>query len=601
MDEDEAGKAYDGRLLRRFLGYVARHKGPAAATLAVTLVHIATGVASPFVLREALDGPIAARDLDALTPWAALFFALVLANGLLEAAGHYLSNLAGQRVILDLRGEVFAHLQRMPVSYYDRNPVGRLLTRVTGDVENLSELFTSGLVGLFSSVLLLAAATAGMFWLDAGLALVTLSVVPVLGLATALFRKHSRRTYSESRKAVAAVTSYLNESLGGLKTIQAFGREDSAAERFGERTAKHLKASFDSAYVFSFFWPGIEFINTAATGLILWYGGGQIIAGRLSFGAFLAFWHLVRKFFEPIQDLAEKYNILQSAMASAERLFLLLDTAPNIAPPARPASPPRQGSVEFRGVSHSYDGKTPVLSDVSFTIRPGETVAVVGYTGAGKTTLLSLLLRLYDAERGQVLVDGVDVKEYDPAELRSRFGMVFQDVFLFSGTVAENLRMGADVPMETLERAARTARANGVIKRLPQGWDTPVHERGAALSVGERQILSFARALAADPPILVLDEATSSVDAQTEGLIQEALDAMLVGRTAIVVAHRLATVRRADRILVMHHGRLREQGTHEELLKLGGLYEKLYRLQWGAERKGLGGPDGADAPMKTGA
>ncbi|TBR20968.1 ABC transporter ATP-binding protein [bacterium] len=580
MDEDEAGKAYDGRLLRRFLGYVARHKGPAAATLAVTLLHIAAGLTLPFVLRTALDGPIAARDAAALAPWAALFLTLAAASGVLEAAEHYLSNLAGQRVIYDLRGEVFAHLQRMPVAYYDRNPVGRLLTRVTGDVENLSELFTSGLVGLFSSALMLAAATAGMFWLDARLALVTLGVMPVLAAATVLFRKHSRRTYSESRKAVAAVTSYLNESLGGLKTIQAFGREDLAAERFGTRTAKHLKASYDSAYVFSFFWPGIEFINTAATGLILWYGGGRILAGAMSFGSFLAFWHLVRKFFEPIQDLAEKYNILQAAMASAERLFLLLDTPPAIVAPASPARPPRRGSVEFRGVSHSYDGKTPVLTDVSFKVEPGETVAVVGYTGAGKTTLMSLLLRLYDAEQGQVLVDGVDVKEHDPAELRRRFGMVFQDVFLFSGTVAENLRMGSEMSQETLDRAAKLSRADAVIAKLPKGWETPVHERGAALSVGERQLLSFARALASDPPILVLDEATSSVDAQTEGLIQEALDAMLVGRTAIVVAHRLATIRKADRILVMHHGRLREQGTHEELLKLGGLYEKLYRLQW---------------------
>lgn len=580
MDDDEAGKAYDGRLLRRFLGYVARHKGPAAATLAVTLAHIAVGIASPFVLREALDGPVAAGDAAGLGRWAAAFFVLVALSGLCEAASHYLSNLAGQRVIYDLRAEVFAHLQKMPVSYYDRNPVGRLMTRVTGDVENLSELFTSGLVGLFSNVLFLAAATASLFWLDARLAAVTMTVVPLLALATVLFRKHSRRTYSESRKAVAAVTSYLNESLGGVKTIQAFGREELCADRFAERTARHLKASYDSAYVFSFFWPGIEFINTAATGLILWYGGGRIIAGRMSFGAFLAFWHLVRKFFEPIQDLAEKYNILQAAMASAERLFLLLDTAPLIAAPARPAAPPRRGAVEFRSVSHSYDGKTPVLDDVSFKIEPGETVAVVGYTGAGKTTLTSLLLRLYDAERGQVLVDGVDVKDYDPRELRRRFGTVFQDVFLFSGTAAENLRMGGELSQEALERAARLARADRVIARLPRGWDTPVHERGAALSVGERQLLSFARALAADPPILVLDEATSSVDAQTEGLIQEALDAMLVGRTAIVVAHRLATVRRADRILVMHHGRLREQGTHEELLRLGGLYEKLYRLQW---------------------
>lgn len=583
MDEDEAGKAYDGRLLRRFLGYVARHKGPAAGALAVTLLHIASGLAAPFVLKAALDGPVARGDAAGLTFWAGVFFALVALNGLLEAAGHFVSNLAGQRVIYDLRGEVFAHLQRMPVSYYDKNPVGRLMTRVTGDVENLAELFASGLVGLFSSSLMLLAAAAGMFWLDARLALATFTVLPALALATALFRKHSRRTYSESRKAVAAVTSYLNESLGGLKTIQAFGREDLCAGRFGERTAKHLKASYESAYVFSFFWPGIEFINTAATGLILWYGGGRILAGELTFGAFLAFWHLVRKFFEPIQDLAEKYNILQAAMASAERLFLLLDTPPRIAAPAAPVNPPRRGSVEFRGVSHSYDGKTPVLDDVSFRIEPGETVAVVGYTGAGKTTLLSLLLRLYDAEKGQVLVDGVDVRDFDPGELRRRFGMVFQDVFLFSGTVDENLRMGADIPRKTLERAARLARAEGVIARLPQGWDTPVHERGAALSVGERQLLSFARALAADPPILVLDEATSSVDAQTEGLIQEAMESMLAGRTAIVVAHRLATVRRADRILVMHHGRLREQGTHAELLKLGGLYEKLHRLQWGAK------------------
>lgn len=587
-DEDEAEKTYDGKLLRRFLGYVRPHWAPTAATLAVTLVHIAAGLASPFVIRAALDGPVASGDAAGLTRWAALFFALVVLDGLLETAGHYISNLAGQLIISDLRGQVFSHLQKMPVSFYDRNPVGRLLTRVTGDVENLAELFTSGLVGMLSSVLLLAAAVAGMFYLDPGLALITLGVVPFLAAATILFRKHARRTYSEARKAIAAVTSYLNESLGGVKTIQSFRREALCLDRFSKRNDEHLEKALATAFVYSFFWPGIEFISTAATALILWHGGGEILQGRMSFGTFLAFWHLVRKFFEPIQELAEKYNILQAAMASSERLFKLLDTVPAIAAPAVPQRPERRGAVEFRGVSHSYDGKTPVLSDVSFKVEPGEKVAIVGYTGAGKTTLLSLLLRLYDAEEGTVLVDGVDVREHDPVELRRRFGMVFQDVFLFSGTVEENLRLGEDVSPEMLERAARLSRADRVIARLPQGWKTPVHERGAALSVGERQLLSFARALAADPPILVLDEATSSVDAETEGLVQEAVESMLEGRTALIVAHRLATVREADRILVMHHGRLREDGSHDELLKKGGLYEKLYRLQWGVEKNGSG-------------
>ncbi|MBI2361873.1 MAG: ATP-binding cassette domain-containing protein, partial [Elusimicrobia bacterium] len=405
-DEDEAEKSYDGKLLRRFLGYVRPHWAPTAATLAVTLLHIAAGLASPFVIRAALDGPVASGDAAGLTRWAALFFALVLLDGVLESAGHYVSNLAGQLVISDLRGQVFSHLQKMPVSFYDRNPVGRLLTRVTGDVENLAELFTSGLVGMLSSTVLLAAAVAGMFYLDADLALITLGVVPFLAAATMLFRKHARRTYSESRKAIAAVTSYLNESLGGVKTIQAFRREALCLERFSQRNDAHLDKALASAFVYSFFWPGIEFISTAATALILWHGGGEILQGRMSFGTFLAFWHLVRKFFEPIQELAEKYNILQAAMASSERLFKLLDTPPAIAAPAVPARPERRGAVEFRGVSHSYDGKTPVLSGVSFKVEPGEKVAIVGYTGAGKTTLLSLLLRLYDAEEGSVLVDG---------------------------------------------------------------------------------------------------------------------------------------------------------------------------------------------------
>ncbi|MDE2291056.1 MAG: ABC transporter ATP-binding protein, partial [Elusimicrobia bacterium] len=569
LEDDEVSRSLDQALLRRFLGYVRPHWAPTAATLAVTLSHIAAGLAAPLVLRAALDGPIAAKDPHGLLRWAGLFFVLVFLDGLFESGSNYLSNLAGQRIIYDLRAQVFAHLQRMPVSFYDRNPVGRLLTRVTGDVENLAELFTSGLVGMLASLLLVVGSAAAMLWLDERLAVYTMLVLPLLVAASAVFRRHARDKYSEARKAIAAVAAYFNESLGGIKTIQSFARESLVTDRFKERAGRHLEAAIGTAYVYSFFWPTIQLTTALTSALVLCVGGMDILHGRISFGTFMAFWYLVRQFFEPIQELAEKYNILQAAMASAERLFKLLDTAPAVAAPRRPAAPPRRGAVEFERVSHSYDGVTPVLDDVSFKVEPGERVAIVGYTGAGKTTLMSLLLRLYDATKGRVLVDGEDVRAYDPKELRRRFGMVFQDVFLFSGTVRENLALGGGAPAEALERAARLSRAETVIERLPQGWDTPVGERGAQLSVGERQLLSFARALVADPAILVLDEATSSVDAETEGLIQEALESMLEGRTALIVAHRLATVRGADRILVMHHGKLREQGTHEELLAQG--------------------------------
>ncbi|MFH1724955.1 MAG: ABC transporter ATP-binding protein [Elusimicrobiota bacterium] len=579
-DEEDLGKAYDLALLRRFLGYLRPHWRPVAATLAVIAAGIVMDLAAPFLLRGAIDGPIAAGDLPGLRLYAAAFFVVIVLDGVFEMLEHYISSVAGQRIIYDLRAEVFDHLQRLPAAFYDRSPVGRLLTRVTSDVENLSELFTSGLVGMLSNALFLGAIVAAMLVVDWRLTLLTLAAVPFVVAGAAVFRGHARRTYRAMRQGIAAVTAYLNETLGGVKTIQIFNRQATCAERFAERHRVYRERAILAGFIYSFFWPGIELLTTLVMAAILWQAGRSILAGATTFGSFLAFWYLARKFFEPIRELAEKYNILQAAMASSERIFKLLDTRPDITAPERPAAPPRRGEIEFRDVSFSYDGETPVLKNVSFKVRPGEKVALVGYTGAGKTSVLHLLLRLYDATSGSVLVDGADVRDYDPRKLRRRFGTVFQDVFLFSGTVGENIRMGEDVPEAKLKEAVRLVNAEHVVQSLPDGYRSELRERGSAVSVGERQLLSFARALVSDPPILILDEATSSVDAETEGLIQEAMEKMMVGRTAVIVAHRLSTVRRADRILVLHHGTLREEGTHEELLKKKGLYEKLYRLQW---------------------
>ncbi len=579
-EEDDLGKTYDLRLIGRFLSYLRPHWGPLAFTLAIIFLSIGVELTAPFILRAALDGPVASGDIDALWLYGAAFLGIAILTGLFEGLKHWASNLAGQRVVLDMRTETFAHLQKMPAAFYDKNPVGRLLTRVTGDIENLSELFTSGLIGIFSSTIYLAAILAVMFVLDRRLTLITLASLPLVVASGAVFRKHARRTYRAARQAIAHATAYLNECLGGMKTIQIFDRAEFCGREFNSRNSEYCERSTMAAYIYSFFWPGIELISTMVVAMVLWQGGKGILAGTTTFGSFLAFWYLVRKFFEPIQELAEKYNILQAAMASSERIFKLLDTSPSIQAPPEPISPPRKGSVAFENVSFSYDGKTPVLKNVSFRVEPGETIALVGYTGAGKTSILNLLLRLYEADSGRILVDGVDVRDYDPQDLRRRFGMVFQDVLLFSGTVEENIRLGDEIPLARLERAARLVNARRIIDRLPDGWRSDLRERGSAVSTGERQLLSFARALVSDPPILVLDEATSSVDAETEGLIQDAISKSQEGRTAIVVAHRLSTVEQADRILVLHHGELREEGTHEELLKKRGLYEKLHRLQW---------------------
>jgi ATP-binding cassette, subfamily B, multidrug efflux pump len=581
-EEEAQGRDYDSRLMRRFLGFVRPHAALAAGAVALLCVRVAADLTGPFLLRGAIDGPLRAGDIGGLLRYSAFFLAAILLTGLAEYAYTICMNTAGQRIILDLRMRLFSHLQRLPVAFYDRNRVGRLVVRTTNDVENLNEMFTAGLVEVAADVLLLLGAIAMMFWTNAKLALVTMSITPLVLVALWAFRRTARERYREMRRRIARLNGYLNESVHGMRTIQTFGREAACLEKFRTLNAEHRESAIGALVSYAIFYPVIEALSWIAVAVLVGYGGLSILDGSLTFGAFIAFWALTAKFFGPVRELAEKYNILQAAMASAERVFGILDTPPQDGerPGALPA-PPLRGEVAFENVSFSYDGKTPVLRDVSFRAAPGMTLAVVGLTGAGKTTIISLLQRYYDAAAGAVKIDGRDVRDYALGGLRRQMGLVLQDVFLFAGTVEDNLRLGeTGLSRERIEAAAKAVHADAFIRRLPQGYATRLEERGATLSAGERQLLSFARALAFDPRILILDEATSSVDGATERLIQDALRTLLAGRTSIVIAHRLSTIQRADRILVLHHGRVAEEGTHAELLGRNGLYAKLHRLQF---------------------
>lgn len=597
LESDEKG--YDATLMRRLLRYVAPYRGTAVVALVLLLGTAGLTLVGPALTQRALDVAVPAGDYGLLRTLAILFLASLLLEFFLDYGQAYLTAWMGQRVMADLRLTVFSHLQRLSVSYFDRHPVGRLMTRVTSDVETLNELFSSGVVTVFGDIFTLMAIVVNMLLIDWRLALVSFAVIPLMMLAAVTFRRLVRSSFSDIRVRVAKLNAFLQEHLSGMRVVQLFGREAAEARAFGTVNNEHLRAHLRSITVYAVFFPVVEFLTSVALALLLWRGGARVLEGTLTVGVLAAFIQLTRRFFQPLQDLSEKYNLLQSAMASSERIFRLLDTEPTVKPPVNPvrlASPVR-GEVVFEDVWFRYSAgagaadkvdradkadSAPanwVLKGVSFRASPGQTIALVGHTGAGKTTIINLLLRFYDPERGRITVDGVDIRDLDPSDLRGLIGFVQQDLFLFTGDIGHNLSLDAGITPAEAQLAAQRVGADRFIQRLPNGYGHVLGERGRSLSVGERQLLSFARALARDPRILVLDEATSSVDAEAEALIQQAVGELMRGRTSLVVAHRLSTILTADEILVLHHGEIRERGTHRTLLAQGGLYERLYRLQ----------------------
>ena len=585
-EEEALGKAYDGRLLRRLLRFVRPCRGLLALSAVLLLCARGADIVQPYLLKLAIDGPIARASLGGLAGISLLYIAALAAEFLFSYAQLYTLNLAGQRVMYDMRLAIFNHVQRLPVRYFDRNPVGRIFTRVTSDVENLHELLTSGLVAVFGDLVMAGGILVAMLALDVRLSLVSFALFPVLFLASALYRRHAREAYREVRAKQAKLNATLQEHLAGMRIVQLFAREAESFRRFDGINREHRQANLRALHTYAIFYPAVEVIASAAIALILWSGGGGVLAGGLSLGGLVAFLEYARRFFDPIKDLSEKYNIMQAAMASSERIFQLLDTPAE--PGANGGGPPPaarlRGAVEFRNVWFAYEPGEPVLRDVSLVIEPGEKLALVGATGSGKTTLVRLLGRFYELGSGEILLDGIDVRRLRTRDVRARLGVVLQDFHVFTGTVRDNIRLwNPAISAARVEEAARLVHADAFIRGLPRGYDTDLAERGANLSHGQRQLLSFARVLAADPEILVLDEATASIDPETERRIQEALHRITAGRTSILIAHRLLTLEEADRIAVLQRGRLVELGTHAELLARGGTYRTLYELQFREE------------------
>ena len=582
QDEEILGKAYDARLMRRLIGYLRPYRKQVLFAFLLLVVDAALETIPPLLTMLAIDRYIAVADAGGLAIVAGAYILTLAVKFGTEFIQALTLQRTGQRIMFDMRMQIFRHLQNLSPSFYDRNPVGRLLTRVTTDVDVLNELFSSGLVSVFGDVFTLLGIIVAMLLLDWRLALVTMAVIPFIGVATAIFRSKARDSYRRVRIAIARINAFLNEHITGMPVVQLYNRERKSAIRFAAINEQHRLANMDSVLAYSWFYPVIELVSSIALGLIIWYGGGRMIQGAMELGALVAFIQYSERFFRPIADLSEKYNILQSAMASSERVFTLLDTPVEVGNPANPVLPsgsPR-GEIEFRNVWFAYNNENWVLRDVSFHVQPGESVAIVGHTGAGKTTTTSLLMRFYDIQRGEILLDGRNIVSLDLGYLRHAFAVVLQDVFLFSGTLESNIRLGSDIPRERILSAARDVNLMPFIESLPNGLEHEVNERGTTLSVGQRQLLAFARALAHDPQVLILDEATSSVDTETEIQIRQAIDRVMEGRTSIVIAHRLSTIQKCDKILVMHKGRVREVGTHQELLAQRGLYYKLYQLQY---------------------
>jgi ATP-binding cassette, subfamily B, multidrug efflux pump len=581
-DDEILGKAYDSRLMARILRYLRPYWKLLAISFAFLMIQTGAQLLGPYITKVAIDGYIAQQDIRGLDLMVLAYLGVVVLGFIVFFVQTYTTEYTGQRAMHDLRMEIFSHLQKQDMAYFDRNPVGRLLTRTVNDVETLNELFSTGVVGLLSDVSIVFGITAMMLWLHWKLALVCLAAFPLILYVSRFYRRRAREVYRESRLILGRLNAGLQENIAGVATIQAFGQEARMYRRFQRINLHYRDVLLQGIRNNALFFPVIEVCSALTIGLLLWYGGHEIIAGSVQAGVLVAFIQYIQRMYQPIRDLAEKYNIMQAAMASAERIFALLDTPVTIQNPALPKSVEKfAGAIEFRDVWLSYRPEEPVLKGISFRVQPGEKVALVGATGGGKTSIISALCRFYDVDRGAILVDGVDIREWNKQELRRHLGLVLQDVFLFSGDVATNITLGDTRIGETRTlEAARRARIAPFIERLPNRYREEVQERGSTLSQGQRQLLSFARALAFDPKILILDEATSSVDTQTETLIQDALIELLKHRTALIIAHRLSTVKHADRILVIHQGEIWEEGGHEELLARGGLYARLYELQY---------------------
>tara|TARA_B100001123_G_scaffold398750_1_gene483081 strand:+ start:3681 stop:5504 length:1824 start_codon:yes stop_codon:yes gene_type:complete len=582
MDEDVIGKAYDSRHMRRLLGYLRPHRYSVVLALAAIVGHSMMQLTYPYLTKVAIDQHILTGDLTGFNQIVLLFLAILLASFLLEYLETYTMQMMGQRIMYDLRTQIYSHLQALDVQFYDRNPVGRLMTRVTTDVDALNDLFASGVIAVFRDVFTLLGIMVILLVMDWRLAVVAFSVLPLIAAVTHWFRKHARESYRRVRGWIARINSTLQESITGMTTIQLFRQEQLSFDKFEDLNRSHRDANVDSIFYYATFYPAVNFLGALATALIIWFGGGWTLENTLTLGSLVAFLQYSARFFRPISDLSEKFNILQSAMASSERVFGLLDTPVRIMNPVTTPEVARdqRGRITFDQVWFAYRDED-VLRNVSFSIDPGERVGIVGATGSGKTTLINLLLRFYDVGRGTVSVDGVDVRRLPLSTLRRRFGLVLQDGYLFSGTIRDNVAMGQDhLDDDTILAMARHVHADRLIVRSTDGLDSRVVERGATLSTGEKQLLSFARALAYEPEILILDEATSNVDTDTEFLIQDGLRTLMKGRTTIAIAHRLSTVQDMDRVLVFHRGELRESGSHQELLALRGIYYRLYQLQY---------------------
>ena len=587
-EEQDLGKIYDRVLMKRLVSYMKPYRVEVILLACLLIGGMLAQLAGPYLLHLAIDRHIQPRNLDGLEFIALTMITVMVAHLVFSYLNEYRMQMLGQRIMNDIRKQIFSHLQRLDVKYFDRNPVGRLMTRVMGDVQVLNELFTSGVITIFANLLTIIGIMVVMVLMNWKLALVTFTVLPIIFTATTIYQVYSRRAFRDQRKHLARINAFLNESILGMTTVQLFAQERRNFLKFDERNQAHLGASLRTVIYFSMFFPLIEVVGSLATAIIVWYGGGQILQNAVTFGELVAFIQYAQYFFWPIRDLSEQYTIFQAAMASSERIFELLDTEPTITDADKPRKINRfTGQIELQNVRFAYQGEDYVLHDVSFKVNPGEKVAIVGQTGSGKTTIINLLCRFYEPNEGAILIDGVDIRKIYLKDLRRAISIVQQNIFLFSDSVEENIRLGnSGITREQVIRAAAEVHVDSFVQRMADGYNTRIQEGGSGLSVGQKQLVAFARALAFNPDILILDEATSSVDTETELLIQDALTRLMRNRTSIVIAHRLSTIQNADKIIVMHKGRIREMGTHNELLRRRGVYYRLYQLQYKGQEVG---------------